>query len=55
MDKCLLVLLMRLHLQLVLLFDWTDKITISPSYNFNKQFINYTNYTIDKTNFTPTK
>ncbi|WP_291274440.1 outer membrane beta-barrel protein [Flavobacterium sp.] len=32
-------------------YDWTDIITIAPSYNFSKQFINYTNYTIDKTNF----
>lgn len=32
-------------------YEWTDKITIAPSYNFSKQFVNYNNYTIDKTNF----
>ncbi|SHI73781.1 outer membrane beta-barrel protein [Flavobacterium terrae] len=30
-------------------YEWTDKITISPSYNFKKQFVNYNNYTIEKT------
>ncbi len=30
-------------------YEWADKITISPSYNFRKQFLNYDNYTIDKT------
>lgn len=32
-------------------YEWTDKITISPSYNFKKQFVNYNNYTIEKTDY----
>ena len=32
-------------------YEITDKITIAPSYNFGKEFVSYTNYTIDKTSF----
>lgn len=32
-------------------YESTDKITIAPSYNFKKQFVNYDNYTIDKTDY----
>ncbi|MES2811969.1 MAG: outer membrane beta-barrel protein [Bacteroidota bacterium] len=32
-------------------YEWTDKITISPSYNFKKQFVNYNNYTIDRADY----
>ena len=32
-------------------YEITDKITIAPSYNFGKEFVSYTNYTINKTSF----
>lgn len=32
-------------------YEIIDKITIAPSYNFGKEFVSYTNYTIDKTSF----
>lgn len=32
-------------------YENTDKFSITPSYNFSKNFVNYTNYTLDKTNF----
>lgn len=32
-------------------YEITDKLTIAPSYNFGKEFVSYTNYTIDKTSF----
>lgn len=32
-------------------YEITDKFTLAPSYNFGKEFVSYTNYTIDKTSF----
>lgn len=32
-------------------YEIADKLTIAPSYNFGKEFVSYTNYTIDKTSF----
>jgi hypothetical protein len=32
-------------------YEITDKLTIAPSYNFVKEFVSYSNYTIDKTSF----
>jgi len=32
-------------------YEITDKLTVTPSYNFGREFVSYTNYTINKTSF----